>query len=297
MSVADWLQRLPEVDLIDRADIEDLRADLDAGIDESLEPTCDDLDADLLPLRLPKGRLSDLQRCERAALARFRATPETATGAAVLRGTALDHFVAHQMFTGRVREPVPDLTSMLSAAADHDSLGLLDDLLPEEAADLVEPMAVAVADAWAGIDPAWVPRVQSRASIVAGSGRCVCTGMLDVELGGGPTGRPGVVIEVKSGAVAGSHQDEVYLYALLVGLRDRVAPAVVARWYPGVDPVGVPVTLGVLEAAAARLIDGTRRWAELLVGRVPGERPGAWCRWCPDRAVCPSAISEDRGGR
>jgi hypothetical protein len=97
--------------------------------------------------------------------------------------------------------------------------------------------------------------------------------------------------------VASAHPHEVYLYALLVALRDRAVPAVVARWYPGADPVGLPVTLGVLEAAAARLAAGTRQWAELLSGAVPDERAGGWCGWCPDRAECPSASVDGDGRR
>ena len=212
-----------------------------------------------------------------------------APGAAALRGTALDQFVTHQLVAGRVREPLSDLTSMLTVSADQDSLDALREMGHETATELLDPLAASVATAWAGIDARWAPRSQSRASLLLAEGACNCSGVVDVELGGAGTGLPGVVIEVKSGSVASAHPHEVYLYALLVALRDRAAPAVVARWYPGADPVGLPVTLGVLEAAAARLAAGTRQWAELLAGSVPDERAGGWCGWCPDREVCPSA--------
>lgn len=295
VSVATWLASLPLTDPPTAVELQELRADLDHSVTTSCRAVRAHLDVDLLPARVPKSRLADLQRCERSALARFRDVAPAVAGDAVLRGTALDQFVAHQLTAGRVREPVADLTSMLSAAGDWSSLAVLDDMDLVEAAALLEPMAAAVAASWSGIDPAWAPRVECRASVVLADGACVCSGVVDVELGGVTTDRPGVLVEVKSGRAAASHQDEVYLYALLVALRDGVAPGVVARWYPGADPTGLPVTLGVLEAAARRLADGVRRWFELLAGDPATERAGAWCTWCPDLAVCPSASAEGAG--
>ena len=154
---------------------------------------------------------------------------------------------------------------------------------------LVGPLAGAVADAWTGIDPRWAPQVQSRASVVLADGAVICSGVVDVELGGRGTGRPGVVVEVKSGTAAAAHVHEIYLYALLVALRDGTSPAVVARWYPGADPSGPKVTMGVLEAAAARLVAGLGTWTALLLGDPAQERAGGWCSWCPDEPVCTSA--------
>lgn len=289
MTVATWLDSLEDVEPVDPAELAQLRAELEDEARREMDAVAGRIDPDLWPIRLPKQRLADLERCPRSALARFRATTDAPPGAAVLRGTALDQFVAHQLVVGRVREPLADLSSMLRAAADDVSLQLLDELGEQRSRELVEPLAGAVAESWGGIDPRWVPQVQSRAALVLADGACVCSGVVDVEFGGRGTGRPGVVIEVKSGAAAAAHVHEIYLYALLVALRDREAPAVVARWYPGADPSGPKVTLGVLEAAAARLVAGLRTWTELLAGGPAPERAGGWCSWCPDEAVCPSA--------
>ena len=78
-----------------------------------------------------------------------------------------------------------------------------------------------------------------------------------------------------------------------IALRDGVAPVGVTRWYPGSDPASTPVTLGVLEAAAARLADTTATWVELVAGRTPEESPGVWCRWCAESDRCPSARTDD----
>lgn len=247
-------------------------------------------DGSALPevLRVPKGRLTTMSQCERRSLADVADVPDTDVlpGAVEgrLRGVALDHYVAHQLVAGRVREPLPDLVSMLEAWGADDTLAELRSLDPGRAEAVLGPLAAEVADRWADVAPAWAPRTQSRAVIALDEGRAVTSGIVDVELGGGDTGRPAVVVEVKSGSVTHAHQAEVYLYALMVALRDRRAPAVAARWYPGADPVGVPVTLGVLEAAARRLGDGLVRWAELLSGQGAGAvvSPGPWCGWCPD---------------
>lgn len=296
MSVSSWLESLPAATPVGADELDHLRHDLDASVRRCLDDAEGHLDPQLQPIRLPKGRLADLERCPRSALARFGDDTPTPAGPAVLRGIALDHFVAHQLVAGRVREPAADLVSMLGVSADWDSLAVLDDMDHDAVAELVDPLAAAVAADWAGIDAGWVPRTQSRATLLLAEGRCVCSGQVDVELGGPGTGRPGVVVEVKSGAVAAAHPHEVYLYALLVALRDRAAPSIVARWYPGAAPTGLPVTVGVLEAAAARLVAAAGEWVELLCGAEPAERPGGWCAWCPDRGVCPSAREADHGG-
>ncbi len=298
MTVATWLDSLEDVEPVDPGAVAQLRDELEHAVRCEVAAVADRIDADLWPIRLPKQRLADMERCPRSALARFVDAADAPRGAAVLRGTALDQFVAHQVVVGRVREPLADLRSMLRAGADDESLQLLDDLGAQRAGELLGPLAGAAADAWGGIDPRWVPQVQSRASIVLADGAVICSGVLDVELGGRGTARPGVIIEVKSGATSAAHLQEIYLYALLVTLRDGASPAVVARWYPGADPSGLKVTLGVLESAAARLVAGLRTWTDLLAGGPAQERPGGWCSWCPDESVCSSARSvADRDDR
>ncbi len=241
------------------------------------------------PVRLSKGRLDRLDRCERSALAEARDGAGAGDPVALLRGIALDRFVAHQLRAGRVRDPLGDLREQLAVELDDATLGLIDAVGEERATEVVAPLATTVADAWSGIDPAWVPRTQSRATLVLADGAVVCSGVLDVELGGVHTGLPGVVVEVKSGRPFPSHSAETYLYALLCTVRDGRAPAFVVCWYPGSPPAALAVTTGVLESAALRLERGIRRWGELVAGGEPSERPGPWCSWCPDADACPSS--------
>jgi hypothetical protein len=291
VSVASWLSNLTVPEPIPAADLDELRRDLEHGALDALAPWRAAIGHEALPLRVPKSRLAQLQQCQRFAVAAQDHPGDAPPSQAMLRGVALDHFVAHQLVAGRIREPLADLTSMLEASGDWSTLAALDELDVAESEELLGPLAAAVADAWAGIDPAWMPRVESRASLVLADGGAMCAGVVDVELGGPATTRPGVVIEVKSGSVAAQHPAEVYLYALLLALRDRSAPAVVARWYPGDEPAGLAVTMGVLEAAARRLVDGLATWAGLVAGARPTESPGPWCSWCVDAPRCPSALS------
>ncbi|CAN5467210.1 hypothetical protein BH10ACT3_BH10ACT3_12500 [soil metagenome] len=286
MQMAAWLSDFVPPPPVPGELIEELRDQLTRVATE----VCAPLDPSALPLRVPKSRLADLERCERTAVARSRESgPQEPMSDAGLRGVALDRFVTHQLVAGRVLEPVAALRSMLEAEAEWQPLDALAQMGEAHAAELIDPLATSVADSWSGIDPAWAPRTQSRAMVVLADGAAVCSGVIDVELGGPSTTMPSVMVEVKSGRPVSSHQSEAYLYGLLVALRDRIAPAAVARWYPGGAPAVLPVSVGMLESAALRLEASLMRWAELIGGATPVETPGVWCRWCIDAPNCPSA--------
>lgn len=296
MSIESWLRTVPDEPSVAAEELQALHQQLTESVAASWRAVEGHIDPDLVPVRLPKTRLAELEQCERLACARLSGSAGAAAGTAVLRGTALDQFVAHQLVAGRVREPAADLASMLAAAGDLASLELLEGLPEHIAKELLDPLTAAVADSWSGIDASWAPRVQSSASVVLAERRCITSGLVDVELGGPATTRPTVLVELKSGRPAATHQYEVYLYALLVALRDGRAPVAAARWYPGGEPASVSVTTGVLDAAVARLAAGFERLLVLLAGTTPAERPGPWCSWCPDAAECPSAAAGHAGG-
>lgn len=291
MQVARWLSELVPPPRVEPDLVEHLRAHLDDAASRAVQV----VPPDLLPLRLPKSRLAELDRCERSTVAHAGDGGRSGMTDAALRGVAVDRFVAHQLVAGRVLDPVESLRSVLAGEGEWEPLAHLDSMARSAAEALIDPLATLVADSWTGIDAAWAPRAQSRAMVVLAEGAAVCSSIVDVELGGPTTGLPEVVVEVKSGRPVAAHQSEVYLYGLLVALRDGEPPAEVARWYPGSEIAAVPVTGGVLESAAVRLEDGLHRWSELLSGRTPTESPGVWCRWCPDAAVCPSVSSLDGG--
>lgn len=293
VSVGEWLEsveRGSSGSVVEASALDELRGDLSAGIAADLGRLGTDHAG---PVRVPKGRVIALQACERKALADSRPSAERQVSAPMLRGVALDRFIAHQLLGGRVLEPVEAMRSILAADGGDEWLSMLDALDDDQSAAMLDPLATVVAEDWGDVAARWLPRTQSPASVLfAGAEQSplgVTSGSVDVELGGRLVGLPGVLVEVKSSSAVSSHATETYLYALMVAMRDHEAPAVVARWYPRSSVAATPVTIGVLESAAAGLGDAYRRWVDLLLGRSPEERPGTHCRWCPDSDVCPSA--------
>ena len=286
MSVAEQLDELlvrppPPVS---GTDLDEVRAALEEAADRAVQLVDGHEAEHVLPLRLPKSRVVALAECERLAVARHGTPTEGAPSVPVLRGLALDAFVLHELHEGPVADPREDLRSMLLA---QDEPGLAQQV--DAAGDDLDlaPLAAAARD-WSGLDPAWWPRSQSAAALHLSGGRVRCDSRVDVELGGPLTGRPGVVVEVKVGRPHRNHLAEVGHYALLVALRDGIAPAVVARWYPGSVLAQLPVTADVIRSGARRLTAAIGAWAELQVGRRPRESAGPGCGWCPVADVCPT---------
>ena len=277
------LDREPRV--VTTAQLGRVRDRLEQAADRAVELVDGHDAAEVLPLRLPKGRVADLAACERHGVARHARSADDAPSIPGLRGTALDRFVLHEITVGPVVDPYEDLLSMLDAQAEPETRDQV--IAAADRLDLA-PLAAAARD-WAGLDPGWWPRTQTAAAVHLSEGQVLCEGRVDVELGGPASGRPGVVVEVKTGAPRTAHQDEITHYALLVALRDGVAPVLAARWYPGGALAHLPVTAEVLESAARRLAAAIGTWAERLAGRPAAETPGPSCGWCPDADVCPGA--------
>jgi len=246
-----------------------------------------------LPLSVTKGRAGAMTTCEGQAVARWRSV--TTDDWAVLRGRALDAFVAHTVFGGPVADPVADAASVWEAQGNLADAETMRALPPdgERAADLAE---LAAAAGRLRIDPSWVPRVEVRvgttfgagADAGAGAGALRLAGRIDLLLGGPGTGRPAVAVEVKSGHSHSSHLAEAYHYALLCALRHGAPPAGIAVWYP--DGTLVPLRVeGAVLTSAHRAADVAVALAELWEGRPPRLRSGPHCGWCPAAAGCPAA--------
>jgi hypothetical protein len=140
------------------------------------------------------------------------------------------------------------------------------------------------------VDPSWWPRVEEPVRVRLAGGAVVVTGRLDVLLGGPPTERPGIVVEVKGGRWYDGMRADAHLYALLVGLRDGVAPAGVVTLVADGTTHVEPIRPGLLTHAGERLEQALRTAAALAAGEVPEARPGAHCAHCPVRPDCPAAL-------
>ncbi|MBK9178827.1 MAG: hypothetical protein IPM45_04520 [Acidimicrobiales bacterium] len=258
-----------------------------AALDDALTAVADDLDPAAGPLRLPKGRVSEVLACERAVLANL--APRPVSEAARL-GRLLDRVAAHLVLGGDLGEPggVGDALGVardaLCAEDDPELLAWVDGLGGpdrERVRTNLAGHAESLAASLGVLDPAWWPRCESRATVTFAGGRIVAGAAFDLVLGGRPTGRPTVLVELKSGPTRPEHRQDVFWYALLCALRDGEAPAVVATWSGGdATVVDTPVAEGVLESAARRVIDAAVRLTRLASGGEPDMTPSGRCRWC-----------------
>ena len=239
---------------------------------------------DAEPLRLAKHLVTGLLRCPRRALA-----DDAGASDEIVMGLVVD--AAAKLATTSPRPPLTlDATLGFLAAlsettvADHlDALGDRARPFVLEARARVERLATA----WPAIEPAWWPRIEEPVRVRLGGGAVTVAGRLDVLLGGPPTGRPAVVVEVKGGRWYDGMRADGHLYALLVALRDGEAPvAAVTVVSDGTTQVE-PIRPSVLDHAADRLVEAIRVAAGVAAGEPPATRPGGHCQHCPVRPDCP----------
>jgi hypothetical protein len=255
------------------------------------------------PLRLTKAVVTWLLRCPRRALA----PPDPAGGDELVAGMVVDAAAKLATLVPQHRPTLDEAIGFLAATCDTAMAERLADVtgdrsgntgspdaLPDTRADATTRLRVELAarverlaDAWPAIDPAWWPRVEDPVRIRLAGGAVVVTGRLDVALGGPPTGRPAVVVEVKGGRWQDGMRADVHLYALLLALRDGRAPvAAVTVVADGTTEVE-PVRPAVLTSAAGRVEEALRVAAGIAAGEPAAAHPGPYCGHCPIRADCP----------
>jgi hypothetical protein len=247
------------------------------------------------PLRLAKASIARLLQCPRRALA----DPDLAdTG-------DITNIVLGQLVDGGAKLATlgPAHPPDVAAAADYlDAVGeprvrehlldlgpgAADDLLADAAARL-DPLVAA----WPAIEGAWWPRVEEPVRVRLGTaGAVVVSGKLDILLGGPPTGRPGLVVELKGGRWHDSVRQDGHLYGLLVGLRDGVAPAAVLSIAAADGATQLePIRPEVLLHAAERVAAAVEVAARLAGGEPAAAHPGSYCGFCPLRSACPEGTA------
>lgn len=239
------------------------------------------------PLRLTKRTVTWLLRCPRRAVA---GDDEAAPGDDLLIGYVVD---AAAKLATLVPQRHPTVEAALAFLAATGETAVADRLAGGDAAGsgpvLAEAAArvAALTAAWPAIDPAWWPRVEDPVRARLAGGRVTVGGRLDLVLGGPPTDRPAVVVEVKAGRWYDGMRADGHLYALLVGLRDGVTPqAAVTVVADGTTQIE-PIRPTVLAHAAERLAEAMAVAADLAAGATPEARPGPACPHCPVRPDCP----------
>jgi PD-(D/E)XK nuclease superfamily len=236
------------------------------------------------PLRLSKTVVMWLLRCPRRAL-----TPsEAGSTDELVAGVCVDAAAKLATLAPQRRPTLDDALAYLAAAGDTtvaDHLADPGDVAHDLRADIVARIA-RLADAWPVVDPAWWPRVEEPVRARLAGGAVLVSGRLDLLLGGPPTGRPAVVVEVKGGRWHDRMRADGHLYALLVALRDGRAPAAVVTVVADGTTEVEPIRPAVLATAAERVEEAVRVAATLAAGEPPAVRPGPHCGHCPVRPDC-----------
>ncbi len=241
------------------------------------------------PLRLSKGMVTWLLRCPRRALAGggFGATDDLVAGLAVDAAAKLATLVPQ-------RHPTVDAAlAFLEATGDTTAADHLADR-GDAAAPLLTDIGARVerlTAAWPEIDPGWWPRVEEPVRARLADGAVMVSGRLDLLLGGPPTARAAVVVEVKGGRWYDGMRADGHLYALLVTLRNAHPPASVVTVVADGTTQVEPVRPAVLATAADRVEQAMGVAATIAAGEPPAAHPGAHCLHCPVRPDC--AVGRD----
>jgi hypothetical protein len=237
------------------------------------------------PLRLSKHLVTGLLRCPRRALGEDQGTSDE-----IIVGWVVDAAAKLATVSPRRTITVDTAVAFLTALGDSTAADHLADLgsaaarLKAEAAMRIDRLAAA---GLAGIDPGWWPRVEDPVRVALGGGAVTVAGRMDVLLGGPPTGRPGVILEVKGGRWYDGMRADGHLYALMVALRDGEVPASAVTIVSDGTSHVERIRPALLQHAAERLDEAMGIAARLAAGEPPAMHPGAHCQHCPVRPDCP----------
>ncbi|HEX6422540.1 MAG TPA: PD-(D/E)XK nuclease family protein [Acidimicrobiales bacterium] len=238
------------------------------------------------PLRLSKAAVTWLLRCPRRALA----GGATAATDDLVAGLAVDAAAKLATLVPRRPPTVEDALAYLRASDDVTAADHLADRGPA-ARPLLDDIAARIErliTAWPSLDPDWWPRVEEPVRVRLAGGAVTLGGRLDLLLGGPPTARPPVVVEVKGGRWHDNMRADGHLYALAVALRDGRPPAAVVTVVADGTTQVEPVRPAVLASAADRVVHALGVAAAIAGGEPPAAHAGPHCAHCPVQADCPA---------
>ena len=240
------------------------------------------------PLRLTKGLVAGLLRCPRRAVAGEPAGRSDD----LVAGLVVDAAAKLATLVPQRRATVDAALDFLAAGGDTTVADRLADLGAAAGplrADVGARVDRLVAS-WPSLDPAWWPRVEEPVRVRLAGGAVTASGRLDLVLGGRPSGRPAVVVEVKGGRWYDGMRADGHLYALLLALRDGGPPAAVVTVVADGTTQVEPLRPTLLDHAAERLEEAMALAAAvadgLAAGVAPPARPGAHCGHCPLAGDC-----------
>jgi PD-(D/E)XK nuclease superfamily len=242
--------------------------------------------SDVEPLRLSKHLVTGLLRCPRRAL-----SDDLGPGDDAIVGWLVDAAAKLATVSPGRHVTVDAALAVLTALGDGTVADRLADLGPTAerltsgAAARIDRLA---ASGLAAVDAVWWSRVEDPVRVALAGGAVTVAGRIDVLLGGPPTGRPGVIVEVKGGRWHDGMRADGHLYALIVALRDGEVPAAAVTIVSDGTTHVERIRPALLEHAAERLDEAMGVAARLASGEAPAMLPGAHCEHCPVRPDCPA---------
>lgn len=258
----------------------ELRALLEDGIGPHLELLPDDE-----TLWVSKRKLAAVHGCEAnyAAEADFEWSVPVARGMVAHKAIELSVFWRREIVPltlvdealGRFEEGTDDFARWLQGCREVERAELR-----AEATERVTKFV----ECWPPLKKEWRPTVESPVKTTLGGDRVTLSGKVDLQLGqaqGLTAGK--VLVDFKTGRVSPNHLNDLRFYALIDTLRTGTPPRRLASYYLDHGRFAPEdVTEVLLEAAAARVIDGIRKMVELAAKvREPRKVTGPACRWCP----------------
>ena len=274
----------------------DPRPGLRRRLEEALAPLAGKLDA---PLFVSKAALARIAACEAHQLAEEAAPFEWSIPTA--RGT-----IAHKAIELSVhRRDAPSPLHLVDGAfarleADPDAgsgvgswLATLDEAERAELRGSVNEVVGGFLELWPPLPRAWRPATEVKLRAELCDGMVILSARSDLTLGmaqGSTAGK--VLVELKTGARAPRHAEDLRYAALLETLRCGVPPLRLALASLDSGTISVEdVTDEVLEAALRRTIAGATRLLELRLGlRTAAITPNPACGWCAARTTCEGAV-------
>ncbi len=153
----------------------------------------------------------------------------------------------------------------------------------------VNNRVTAFLECWPPLRREWRPTLEAPVRVELAQGRIVLAGKVDLALGraqGNVAGK--VIVDLKTGRFSPVHRDDLRYYALLDAIRIGTPPRLVATYYldqARFTPEDVSVAL--LEATVARVIDGVHRMVDLRYrDGAASTQTGPGCHWCPNLTKC-----------
>jgi hypothetical protein len=260
-----------------------LRRDLEEGLADAAAALIDDR-----PIIIAKRLLNGVHGCQ-AQFLDERARPFVPS-APVVRGS-----IAHKALELAVHWPgTPLPLDLVDAAIERVSASehwAADFLLAADPADQAElrsttaELVTKFVECWPPLTAAMRPATETSLSTEICKGRIVLKGQADLTLGqpvGSGTRARKIIVDYKTGGRSPEHRTDLRFYALVETLRLGVPPRLLVTSYLTSGTIEAEaVTIGLLDATVARVVDGIGAFLALRAGEIePRRRPSNACRWC-----------------